>query len=116
MLRLGGRQSARIHLLGSTPAQEVVPAFKRARIDLHEREQQSKRRRRRGAVARQAVKKPQAQPRAPEPVPASADPAAAAVSGDIVLAERWVTGSEFTVAILHDVALPVIRIVTDNSF
>jgi D-alanine-D-alanine ligase len=41
---------------------------------------------------------------------------AAAVSGDIVLAERWVTGSEFTVAILQDSALPVIRILTDNSF
>jgi D-alanine-D-alanine ligase len=41
---------------------------------------------------------------------------AAAISGDVVLAERWVTGPEYTVAILHGVALPVIRIKTDNSF
>ena len=60
--------------------------------DLHEREQQSKRRRRRGAVARQAETKPQAQPRAPEPVPASADPAAAAVSGDALAKEHHMVG------------------------
>ena len=63
-----------------------------SRIDLHEREQQSKRRRRRGAVARQAVTKPQAQPRAPEPVPASADPAAAAMSGDALAKEHHMVG------------------------
>jgi D-alanine-D-alanine ligase len=40
----------------------------------------------------------------------------AAVSGDVVLAERWVTGPEFTVAILHGQALPLIRIATNNSF
>ena len=63
-----------------------------SRIDLHEREQQSKRRRRRGAVARQAETKPQAQQRAPEPVPASADPAAAAVSGDALAKEHHMVG------------------------
>ncbi|KAF0808954.1 D-alanine--D-alanine ligase [Alcanivorax sp. S71-1-4] len=35
---------------------------------------------------------------------------------DDVLVERWVTGAEFTVAILGDRALPAIRLETPNSF
>ncbi|GLQ33257.1 D-alanine--D-alanine ligase [Litoribrevibacter albus] len=33
-----------------------------------------------------------------------------------VLVEKWVTGSEFTIAILNGEALPVIRLETDHSF
>ncbi|MCX7097114.1 MAG: D-alanine--D-alanine ligase [Methylococcales bacterium] len=33
-----------------------------------------------------------------------------------VYAERWVTGKEYTVAVLNDVALPVIRLETPNAF
>jgi len=33
-----------------------------------------------------------------------------------VFAEQWVTGTEYTVAILGDQALPVIRVETDNTF
>jgi D-alanine-D-alanine ligase len=33
-----------------------------------------------------------------------------------VMVERWITGAEFTVAVLGDEALPVIRLETDNSF
>ncbi len=40
----------------------------------------------------------------------------AAQSGSPVLAEQWVTGPEYTVAILHDAALPLVRIVTDHTF
>lgn len=40
----------------------------------------------------------------------------AAQSGSSVLAEQWVTGPEYTVAILHETALPLVRIMTDNSF
>lgn len=35
---------------------------------------------------------------------------------DAVLVERWVSGPEFTVAILNDRALPAIRLETPNSF
>jgi D-alanine-D-alanine ligase len=41
---------------------------------------------------------------------------AAAVCGTVVLAERWIDGPEFTIAILNGLALPMIRIVTDNTF
>lgn len=41
---------------------------------------------------------------------------AAAVCGDVVLAERWIDGPEFTIAILHGLALPMIRVVTGNTF
>jgi D-alanine-D-alanine ligase len=33
-----------------------------------------------------------------------------------VIAEQWISGAEFTVAVLGDSALPVIRLETDNSF
>lgn len=33
-----------------------------------------------------------------------------------VFAEQWVTGTEYTIAILGDQALPVIRVETDNTF
>ena len=33
-----------------------------------------------------------------------------------VYAERWITGKEYTVALLNDVALPVIRLETPNAF
>lgn len=42
--------------------------------------------------------------------------AAAQEYDDEVLVERWVTGAEFTVAILGDRALPAIRLETPNSF
>ena len=35
---------------------------------------------------------------------------------DRVLAERWITGGEYTVAILGDVALPSIRLETPHAF
>ncbi len=33
-----------------------------------------------------------------------------------VIAERWITGSEYTIVILGDRALPVIRLQTDRNF
>lgn len=35
---------------------------------------------------------------------------------DLVLAERWIEGNEFTVAIVDDVALPVIQLKTSHEF
>ncbi|MEN8213023.1 MAG: D-alanine--D-alanine ligase [Pseudomonadota bacterium] len=35
---------------------------------------------------------------------------------DVVIAERWITGSEYTVAILGSEALPIIRLETPNEF
>lgn len=40
----------------------------------------------------------------------------AAEFDDVVFAEQWVTGKEFTVAILGDEALPSIHVVTDTEF
>lgn len=40
----------------------------------------------------------------------------AAEFGDSVIAEQWVHGSEYTVAILGDIALPVIRLETKRDF
>lgn len=40
----------------------------------------------------------------------------AAVYDSQVIAERWITGSEYTVVILGDQALPVIRLQTDRNF
>ncbi len=40
----------------------------------------------------------------------------AAVYDSQVIAERWITGSEYTVVILGDRALPVIRLQTDRNF
>jgi D-alanine-D-alanine ligase len=42
--------------------------------------------------------------------------AAAAATDDVVFAEAWVTGGEYTVAILKGRALPSIRIETPNTF
>ncbi len=42
--------------------------------------------------------------------------AAAAAYDSEVIAERWITGSEYTVVILGDRALPVIRLQTDRNF
>lgn len=42
--------------------------------------------------------------------------AAAAEKDDSVIAERWVTGAEYTVAILNGEALPVIRLETPHEF
>ena len=36
--------------------------------------------------------------------------------GDSVIAERWISGSEYTIAILNDVALPVIRVEVTGAF
>ncbi len=41
---------------------------------------------------------------------------AARIYDDMVIAERWIEGEEFTVAILDDKPLPVIRLETDNQF
>jgi len=40
----------------------------------------------------------------------------AAKYGDTVIAEQWINGREFTVAILGDIALPVIRLETKRDF
>ncbi len=40
----------------------------------------------------------------------------AAASDERVLVERWVDGAEYTVAVLNDEALPVIRLQTANAF
>lgn len=42
--------------------------------------------------------------------------AAAAAYDSEVIAERWITGSEYTVVVLGDRALPVIRLQTDRNF
>jgi len=42
--------------------------------------------------------------------------ASAAAYDSEVIAERWITGSEYTVVILGDQALPVIRMKTDRDF
>lgn len=42
--------------------------------------------------------------------------ASAAAYDSEVIAERWVTGSEYTIVILGDRALPVIRLKTDRNF
>lgn len=42
--------------------------------------------------------------------------ASAAAYDSEVIAERWITGSEYTVSILGDRALPVIRMKTDRNF
>ena len=42
--------------------------------------------------------------------------AAAAAYDSEVIAERWITGSEYTIVILGDRALPVIRLQTDRNF
>ena len=34
----------------------------------------------------------------------------------VLMAEKWISGSEYTVAILHDAALPVIRLETPRTF
>jgi D-alanine-D-alanine ligase len=36
--------------------------------------------------------------------------------GDSVIAERWISGSEYTIAILNDAALPVIRVEVTGAF
>lgn len=36
--------------------------------------------------------------------------------GDSVIAERWITGSEYTIAILNDTPLPVIRVEVSGTF
>mgnify|MGYP001302750368 CR=1 FL=1 len=41
---------------------------------------------------------------------------AAAVYDDQIIAERWIQGAEYTIAILGDRALPVIRLETPHSF
>jgi D-alanine-D-alanine ligase len=40
----------------------------------------------------------------------------AAQYDDVVIAEQWIEGAEFTVAVLDGQALPVIRLETDNTF
>jgi D-alanine-D-alanine ligase len=40
----------------------------------------------------------------------------AAAVDDVVFAEQWITGAEYTVAVLHRRVLPAIRIETSNSF
>lgn len=42
--------------------------------------------------------------------------AAAADYGSVVIAERWLSGAEYTVAILNGTALPVIKLETDRPF
>jgi D-alanine-D-alanine ligase len=41
---------------------------------------------------------------------------AAAAVDDVVFAEKWITGSEYTVAVLHRRVLPAIRIEAANAF
>jgi D-alanine-D-alanine ligase len=41
---------------------------------------------------------------------------AAAAVDDVVFAEKWITGAEYTVAVLHRRVLPAIRIETANAF
>jgi D-alanine-D-alanine ligase len=41
---------------------------------------------------------------------------AAAAVDDVVFAEKWITGAEYTVAVLHRRVLPAIRIESANSF
>jgi D-alanine-D-alanine ligase len=41
---------------------------------------------------------------------------AAAAVDDVVFAEKWITGGEYTVAVLHRRVLPAIRIETANAF
>lgn len=41
---------------------------------------------------------------------------AAAAVDDVVFAEKWITGAEYTVAVLHRRVLPAIRIETANTF
>jgi D-alanine-D-alanine ligase len=41
---------------------------------------------------------------------------AAAAVDDVVFAEPWITGNEYTVAVLHRRVLPAIRIETANTF
>lgn len=41
---------------------------------------------------------------------------AARIHDDVIMLEQWVTGEEYTCAILGDRALPIIRLVTPNDF